>query len=62
MWIGEAIRAENYGLEEYPDGWGTLTYNRGIDRNNRWSYECVIGLGLYRSFSGCQICPFLGSE
>ena len=53
MWIGEAIRAENYGLEEYPDGWGTLTYNRGIDRNNRWSYECVIG--ALSSFSGCKI-------
>jgi len=49
MWIGEAIRAENYGLEEYPDGWGTLTYNRG-DALKREKFEGFLEKGIINGY------------
>merc|ERR1711972_667430 len=44
-----AIRAENYGLEEYPDGWGTLTYNRG-DALKREKFEGFLEKGIINGY------------
>jgi len=49
VWNGEALRAENYGLEEYPNGWGVLTYNKG-DALKRAKYEGFLEKGVMTGY------------